>query len=136
MGADFDTGTFTHSVRFEYLKFENQIVDETHGSNLPLANLGLELFMNGPGLATGANFLAPQTTSQSNHQLKYDGTKTVHSHIVRYGVALNHIQGFTYEAVLALSPLRARMSRPLKSPSLPTLAGLASPASLAAFRIR
>jgi Carboxypeptidase regulatory-like domain len=107
MGADFDTGTFTHSVRFEYLKFENQIVDETKGSNLPLANLGLELFMNGPGLATGANYLAPQTTSQSNHQLKYDGTKTVHSHIVRYGVALNHIQGFTYEAVFSTQPFES-----------------------------
>jgi hypothetical protein len=107
MGADFDTGTFTHSVRFEYLKFENQIVDKTNGSNLPLANLGLELFMNGPGLATGANLLAPQTTAQSNHQVKYDGTKTVHSHTIRYGVALNHIQGFTFEAFFGIQPFDA-----------------------------
>jgi len=104
VGADFNSGTFTHALRFEYLKFGNQIVDETKGSNLPLAKLGLELFMNGSGLATGANFLAPQTTSQSNHQLKYDGTKTVHSHIIRYGVALNHIQGFTYEAFFSTQP--------------------------------
>jgi len=104
VGADFNSGTFTHALRFEYLKFGNQIVDETKGSNLPLANLGLELFMNGPGLATGANFLAPQTTSQSNHQLKYDGAKTARSHIIRYGVALNHIQGFTFEAVFSNQP--------------------------------
>jgi hypothetical protein len=105
LGADFHTGTFTHSVRFEYLKFENQIVDKTVGSNLPLANMGLELFLNGPGLSTGANFLAPQTTAQSNHQFKYDGTKTVHSHIIRYGAAFNHIQGFTFEAFGSLQPL-------------------------------
>ena len=106
LGADFNTGTFTHAIRFEYLKFANQVLDKTIGSSsLPLADLGLALFMNGPGLATGANFLAPQTTLQSNHQIKYDGSKTAHSHILRYGVSLNHIQGFTYEALLSLQPL-------------------------------
>jgi hypothetical protein len=105
LGADFNTGGFSHSIRFEYLKFENQIVDETSHSNLPLANLGVALFMYGPGLATGANFLAPQTTSQSNHQFKYDGTKIVRSHIIRYGVALNHIQGFTFESLFGVQPV-------------------------------
>jgi hypothetical protein len=103
-GADFNSGTFSHSLRFSYLKFQNQIVDATKGSNLPLANLGVELFLAGPNLATGANLLAPQTTAQSNHQVKYDGTKTFRSHIIRYGVALNHIQGFTYEAVFSTQP--------------------------------
>jgi Carboxypeptidase regulatory-like domain len=104
IGADFNTGSFTHAVRFEYLKFGNQIVDETKESNLPLADLGLELFMQGPGLATGANFLAPQTTMQSNHQIKYDGTKTAGSHILRYGIAFNHIQGFTFEPYFSSQP--------------------------------
>ena len=104
IGTDFNSGRFTHSIRFGYLKFGNQIVDETKGSHLPLADLGLELFMNGPGLATGANFLTPQTTAQSNHQIKYDGTKTDRSHIVRYGIAFNHIQGFTFEAYLKNQP--------------------------------
>ena len=104
VGADFNTGTFTHLLRFEYLKFDNQIVDRTKGSNLPLANLGLELFMVGSSLATGTNFLAPQTTTQSNHQIKYDGAKTVRSHIIRYGVGFNHIQGFTFEALFSSQP--------------------------------
>src|SRR5207244_8006040 len=106
LGADCDTGTFTHAIRFEYVKFANQVLDKTIGSSsLPLADLGLALFMNGPGLATGANFLAPKTTLQSNHQIKYDSSQTAHSHILRYGVSLNHIQGFTYEALLSLQPL-------------------------------
>ena len=126
-GADFDTGTLTHSIRFEYLKFENQIVDETSGSNLPLANLGLELFMNGPGLATGANLLAPQTTSQGNHQVKYDGTKTVHSHIIRYGVALNRIQGFTYEAFFSIQPVDATNVGPLEESFAANSCGVSAP---------
>jgi len=104
VGADFAKGAFSHSFRFEYLKFENQITDQTKGSNLPLADLGLELSLNGPGLYTGANLFAPQDTAQSNHQVKYDGTKTVHSHIVRYGVAFNHIQGFTFRAFFSIDP--------------------------------
>jgi len=104
LGADFDTGSFTHSIRFGYLIFDNQIGDETSSRSLPLANLGVELFFFGPGLDTGANYLAPQTTAQSNHQFKYDGTKIVHTHILRYGVALNHIQGFTFEAFFSTQP--------------------------------
>jgi hypothetical protein len=105
MGADFNTGNFRHAIRFEYLKFANQVLDKTLGSSLPLADLGLALFINGPGLATGANFLAPQTTMQTNHQIKYDGTKTEQSHIIRYGIALNHIQGFTFEALFSIQPV-------------------------------
>lgn len=104
IGADFSTSSFTHALRFEYLEFGNQIVDKTKGSDLPLANLGLELFMIGPGLATGANFLAPQTTSQSNHQIKYDGTKTIRTHILRYGIGFDHIQGYTFEAIFSNQP--------------------------------
>ena len=37
-GFDFNTGSFSHSIRFEYLKFEEQIGDATRESSLPLAN--------------------------------------------------------------------------------------------------
>ena len=114
VGANFNTGDFTHSIRFEYLKFENQIVDETKNSGLPLANLGLELTMVGPGLNTGANFLAPQTTAQSNYQIKYDGTKAVGSHIIRYGLAFSHIQGFTWEAFQSIQPANVTYVSPLE----------------------
>src|SRR5437588_326969 len=37
VGFDFSTGSFTHSIRFSYLKFQNQIVDATLNNNsLPL----------------------------------------------------------------------------------------------------
>src|SRR3984893_12357893 len=41
VGVDFTTGSFTHSVRFSYLKFQNQIVDATLGTALPFANTGV-----------------------------------------------------------------------------------------------
>ena len=91
-GLDFTSGTFTHSVRFSYLKFQNQIVDATLGKNsLPLCCTGLELssgtFFSGP------NLLAPQSTPQSNRQIKYDGSKVRGAHTFRYGFSFNHIQG-------------------------------------------
>ena len=93
-GVDFNTGSFSHAIRFSYLKFQNQIIDATTGSTtLPFANIGAELFMGGTGLVAGPNLLAPQSTPQSNHQIKYDGSKIIGSHVIRYGVGYNHIQG-------------------------------------------
>jgi hypothetical protein len=92
VGLDFTKGTLTHSVRFSYLKFQNQIVDATLGNNaLPYCCTGLEI--SSGSLFVGPNLLAPQSTPQANRQIKYDGTKILHSHTVRYGVSFNHIQG-------------------------------------------
>lgn len=92
VGFDFNTGSFTHSIRFSYLKFQNQIVDATTGStSLPLANLGVTLHIG--QFFSGPNLLAPQSTPQSDHQIKYDGSKGIHSHILRYGMSFNHLQG-------------------------------------------
>lgn len=93
VGVDFNTGSFAHSVRFSFLKFQNQIVDATTGSSLPFANIHAEIFMGGSGLTAGPNLLAPQSTPQSNHEIKYDGSKVLGSHVVRFGVTFNHLQG-------------------------------------------
>jgi len=93
VGVDWNTGSFTHQIRFAYLKFQNQIVDATTGSSLPFANIHAELFMGSSGLVAGPNLLAPQSTPQSDHELKYDGTKVKGAHVIRYGVSYNHIQG-------------------------------------------
>ncbi|HEY1658208.1 MAG TPA: carboxypeptidase regulatory-like domain-containing protein [Candidatus Sulfotelmatobacter sp.] len=94
VGLDFNTGAFTHSIRFSFLKFQNQIVDATTGNGaLPFDNIGAEIFMGATGLVAGPNLLAPQSTPQSDHEFKYDGSRVWGSHIVRYGVAFNHLQG-------------------------------------------
>src|SRR4029077_523669 len=77
-GFDFNTGSFTHSIRFGYLKTELQRVDATLGSNLPLADVPLEIQMGNTGLATGPNSGGvPSAILASYHQAKYDGSKTL-----------------------------------------------------------
>jgi hypothetical protein len=51
---------------------------------------------------------AGQTGCADDHakrsSIKYDGTKTAGSHILRYGIAFNHIQGFTFEPYFSTQP--------------------------------
>jgi hypothetical protein len=103
-GVDFTTGTFSHSIRFGYLRTERNNNDATTGTNLPLANSGLEIQMGNTGLVTGPNVDAPETILQSNHQLKYDGSKTVARHIIRYGLDFNRIAAAGYVPFNSLAP--------------------------------
>jgi hypothetical protein len=89
-GADFNTGSIAHSIRVSYLKFQNQIVDATIGTNLPFANYPVSININ--SFTVGPNSLAPQSTPQSDLQLKYDGSKAVGKHLVRFGAGWNRIQ--------------------------------------------
>src|SRR5450432_1879720 len=113
VGVDFSTGNFTHSFRFGYNKFENQIVDAVTGSGIYDPAPGIELALGGdsfcvtPGLddfCSGPNFLAPQTTFQSNHQFKYDGGMVYKSHIFRFGGGWDHLHGGGSAAFLGLAP--------------------------------
>ena len=105
LGADFQTASFIHTIRFSYLRFQNQIVDATVGNNaLPLNNLGAQIVMGSTGLTVGPNFLAPQSTAQSDIELKYDGNKISGPHVIRYGISFNHIQGFSYGAYSDYGP--------------------------------
>jgi len=106
VGLDFNTGTWTHAVRFSYLKFQNQIVDATTGNSaLPFSNLGMEIFIGNTGLIAGPNLLAPQSTPQSNRQVRYDGSKPLGSHIIRFGISYNHIQGGGFASFFKNAPL-------------------------------
>ena len=111
-GVDFNTGTFTHSVRFGFTKFRNGITDATKsGVFNPAPDLSITI---GPSLTclaggvdqfcSGSNLLAPQQTYQENTQAKYDGSKTVGKHVLRYGFGYNHIQGGGFAKFFALAP--------------------------------
>lgn len=93
IGADFTSGGFTHSLRFEYLKFINNLGDGVQGSGLPFADYPVSINIAAFSFFTGPNFLAPQQTFQTDRQIKYDGSKTFGSHILRYGVAFNRLRG-------------------------------------------
>ena len=113
VGIDFNTGTFTHSIRFGYMKFENGIKDAVTGSNIFDPAPGIELAIGSDvrcltagvnDFCSGVNFLAPQATMQSDHQLKYDGSKVLGKHIFRFGGGWNHIQGGGFAKFLGLAP--------------------------------
>ncbi len=113
LGLDFNTGTFTHSIRFGYMKFRNGIVDATIGTGIfdPLPNIELAIGSDPDCLTSGADFfcsgpsfLAPQQTYQSDHQIKYDGSKAIGAHILRYGGGFNHIFGGGFASFLDLAP--------------------------------
>jgi len=113
MGLDFSTGSYTHSIRFGYMKFRNGIVDATAGTSIFDPAPGLELAIGNdpdcltPGLdvfCSGPSFLAPQQTYQSDHQIKYDGSRALGAHIFRYGGGFNHIVGGGFASFLKLGP--------------------------------
>jgi hypothetical protein len=103
-GIDFATGSWSHSIRYSYLKFQNQIVDATTGTNLPFANLGIEMRILPTGFISGPNLLAPQSTPQANQEAKYDGIKTWGKHTVRFGVSYNRIQGGGFAKFFSIAP--------------------------------
>jgi Carboxypeptidase regulatory-like domain len=103
-GLDFNTGSFTHSIRFGYLKTARDLVDATRAVSLPLANYPLNLQMGNTGLVTGPNSNVPQVILQSDHQIKYDGSKILGLHIVRYGFTFNRIAAAGFVPVGNLAP--------------------------------
>ena len=105
IGLDFNTGSFTHSIRFAYSKFQNHINDAVTGTSIfnPAPDVQL-YFDGGAGFVSGPNFLAPQTTVQANKEIKYDGSKTWHSHIIRYGIGFNKIDVYANANFYGLAP--------------------------------
>jgi hypothetical protein len=111
VGYDFTSGSLTSSIRFSYLKFQNQIADATLGNNaLPDCCTGVTI--SSGSLFVGPNLLAPQSTPQSNHQIKYDGTKAIHSHTIRFGVSYNHIQGGGFADFYGTAPRISYLTTP------------------------
>lgn len=104
VGADYNHGSWSHSVRFGYLKFHNEIVDASSGAPYnPLPRDGVDFA--DIGFFFGPNLLAPQGTFQSNKQIKYDGSKVWRSHIFRFGVGSNRIQGGGFASFFGTAPL-------------------------------
>ncbi len=113
LGLDFNTGSYTHSIRFGYMKFRNGIGDAVAGSSIFNPAPGIELAIGSdPNCLTGGadtfcsgpSSVAPQQTYQSDRQIKYDGSKVIGSHIFRYGGGFNHIFAGGFTRLQALAP--------------------------------
>ncbi len=103
VGYDFNHGNFSNSIRYSFLKFENQIVDATlNNPSLPDCCTGLSLASG--VFSVGPNLLAPQGTPQQNNQIKYDGSWSHHTHTIRYGMAYNRILGGGFANFYGVAP--------------------------------
>jgi len=105
VGVDWNRGSWSHSFRFGYLKFHNLIGGAT-GGLAPQFNPvpGALITFGDTNFATGPNFLAPQQTFQSNKQVKYDGSKVLGAHIIRFGGTVNRILGGGFASFYGLGP--------------------------------
>lgn len=104
IGLEGKSGKFMHSIRFGFLHYDNTISDAVAGSHIinPAPSVGI---MIGDSFNSGANPNTPSETLQHDKQIKYDGSAILGSHILRYGVGLNDIQGAAFFNCFDLAPL-------------------------------
>lgn len=108
VGVDWSKGSWSHSFRFGYLRFHNQIAAATASFN-PVPTGEIAALDTGE-VISGPNLLAPQGTLQTNRQVKYDGSKVWRSHIFRFGVGVNRILGGGFASFFGLAPLDYTLS--------------------------
>lgn len=114
---DGTTGRLTHSIRFGYVRFRNDIGDaRAQVAGLPSAfpNNAPAAVAIGPDViclagiddvCLGPNFLAPQFTLQRNMEFRYDGSFLVRSHTFRYGMEYVRIPEAVYANFVGLGPI-------------------------------
>jgi hypothetical protein len=114
MGADYRGSTWTHSLRYAYLNFNNFIVDANSAAGTPatLDPAGNPLLVRILGVLqdVGPDLLAPQNTFQDNKQTKYDANWVRGKHTFTFGAEYNHIEQFVFASFFGLAP-RIRASR-------------------------
>ncbi len=105
LGVDFNTGAYAHSLRFEYLKLRSSVKDATSGLSgvdNPIPGLGINIgasswgnciLSNGGSFCGGPSSLSPQREIQSDKLARYDGSRLIQNHIIRYGVTFDRIEG-------------------------------------------
>jgi hypothetical protein len=105
-GVDWNVGSLSNSFRVGYLKFHNIIGGGTGTAITPINPVpGAEVVFGDQGsFASGPNFLAAQQTFQSDKQFKYDGAKVWGTHVIRFGAAVNRIEGGGFAAFYGLGP--------------------------------
>ena len=114
LGYDFNTGAYTHSIRFEYLRLRNGIGDDTAtlpaGVQNPIPGLGISIGAPVGGICAlgkvgaycgGPSPFAGQANFQSNLLGRYDGTRVMGNHVFRYGVTFDRIQAGGFAALFA-----------------------------------
>ena len=80
--------------------------------SLAIGNVSTSCTASGDLWCSGLNILAPQGTFQTDKQFKYDGTKVLGTHTLRYGVGVNRILGGGFANFFGLGPAVRAASNP------------------------
>jgi Carboxypeptidase regulatory-like domain len=111
------TGGFTHSFRVGLLNYRNYISDaRSQVAGLPGAFPGGEQAGIGIGFDTlctlgtnqiclGPNYLVAQQTLQHNQEVRYDGSRSIQRHTLRYGGEFIHIPELTFAGFFQNGPM-------------------------------
>src|SRR5579871_23213 len=113
LGADFQRGDYTHSVRLEYLKFRSSVNDATSalsGVDNPIPGLGINIGAGTAGncdLSSGGSYCGGpglrglQQLEQSTFEAKYDGSRILGRHVLRFGATYDRIDAALSQALAA-----------------------------------
>lgn len=134
VGVDFVSGAFTHSLRFEYLRYKNGIVDTSNavsGFANPVPDVTIDLgggaksaCAPGSFFCSGPSYLAPQQTYQSDLQFRYDGTHLRGAHVYHFGASYNRIRAGIFSPFYSLAPtLSAQGGAPVPANPLLGISG-------------
>jgi len=91
VGWDYTAARLTHTVRFGYTRFHNNIVSQELDKKFLRAPDGTPIEINVGSLSAGPNSLAPQATYQMNGQISYEGSYIRGRQTFRYGFGFTHI---------------------------------------------
>lgn len=103
LGYDFSRGAYLHSLRFEYLRMSSGVSDRTAllpaGVDNPIPGLGISIgapvagncSLGGGAYCAGPSPYAGEALFQSNYGIRYDGTRVLGDHILRFGGNLDRI---------------------------------------------
>jgi len=91
VGFDFLQSRRTHSIRFGYVNFNNNIASQELDFKFPKASNGIQYFLSVGPYGAGPDSLAPQATYQDNYQTSYEGSWLLQKHNLRYGFDVRRI---------------------------------------------
>jgi hypothetical protein len=91
VGLDFIQSKMTHSYRFGYVNFNNQIASQELDFTFPTAPNGIKYYLGVGPYGAGPNNLAPQATYQDNWQNSYEGSWLIQKHSLRFGFDIRQI---------------------------------------------
>ena len=112
-------GAYTHSIRFGYLKTERDLAlmqPAAAACHWPTIRSRYRWAIR--DLLTGPSGNAARAILQSDLQAKYDGSKTLGRHILRYGFNVNRIAAGGFVPFYSLAPYAcSQMLAPPRRPS-------------------